>query len=972
VVTTNRLIDPVIVGNINYKEAASDTDSRNLISEISNKANLNAPNFSTSLQLNSTNVLLQPGDFNGSLQAYIELKAPEQTPPDLSGLVSKPGDYNGDLESYIQLKAPEPDLSGYSLTTEIDDELLLKADKSSLAEFKSTTDVAFENLQNLSEQNLTSVTVRRKAESHNPYFVIDSISGAGSQDWLSLESIVNTLALKNSTFILDDIAGPEERITFSDIVTAHAPPPANLTAYADRDEVSETINSELGNYTNTVDLDAQLEGYVINDELGNYTTTAAINSQLEGYLTSGELESYTPDLSTVIEKPGDYEDNDLATYIQSKAPSGYKVVGERITLKSTFDPDQDNEDISHEREYDETTHSIPDGTYTAKQLLEILKDVVTEFMRYVFIMHGVGIVQDETIINLNRFNSWNITDKNDDISFEIDINWSNSIIENFDLPFAFLSATSSISGGNKRISFDYDLSEIFYSNLEDRIAQEIMTIAPNDMTPVETLQTQYDGLSIDLQIVQIARYEIEDDVEEVKNEFEVVKTGFNELASGGNYIENKKFDIEGQYYQEQEEGGVQTGPGNGASDYTTDYKRLYFDGTYTATEIIKKLGEDTTKSMRDLFYKEGLTIINEITDLNLERFYINFLVPNIKDIGFVFWTDMCPIITNIFNFERMFQTTTTNEGDNLRVKLYINLLANKYPKIDDRISRIIIGLENRVISLEGGYGGGTRPPIEEEEQEPIKELTTTYQNTVWQDVEVSGGHSYKITLYGQAGDWGSPDDSRNPDCQPPGMGAVLTCIIKLPSNAQKLRIHTSLGVTNKGNFGGMGGSCTQIIIIYSDGSEAKCVAIAGGGGGGGHGYSAAHGGNAGGFTGVSPNNELAGGGGGWNYNGIGDSPGPSATRVLGEDGALYGNGGTGNEGYGIHAGGGGASSFMGRYLNSEGVWVAHKNNTTITNGLKDGINHVTYYNVSRFEANDQFINDGYAIIESGQAIEDQT
>ena len=82
VVTTNTLSDPVIVGNLNYKETSSDTDSRNLIAEISNKANLTAPNFSTSLQLNSTNVLLQPGDFNGSLQSYIEMKAPAT---DLSG-----------------------------------------------------------------------------------------------------------------------------------------------------------------------------------------------------------------------------------------------------------------------------------------------------------------------------------------------------------------------------------------------------------------------------------------------------------------------------------------------------------------------------------------------------------------------------------------------------------------------------------------------------------------------------------------------------------------------------------------------------------------------------------------------------------------------------------------------------------------------------------------------------------------------
>ena len=114
-VTTNTLTDPIIVGDINYKETSSDTDSRNLISEISNKANLNAPNLSTSLQLNSTNVLLQPGDFNGSLKAYIELKAPEHTPPDSSGLVSKPADYaDNNFESNIQRKAPDPDLSGYA------------------------------------------------------------------------------------------------------------------------------------------------------------------------------------------------------------------------------------------------------------------------------------------------------------------------------------------------------------------------------------------------------------------------------------------------------------------------------------------------------------------------------------------------------------------------------------------------------------------------------------------------------------------------------------------------------------------------------------------------------------------------------------------------------------------------------------------------------------------------------------------
>jgi len=275
--------------------------------------------------------------------------------------------------------------------------------------------------------------------------------------------------------------------------------------------------------------------------------------------------------------------------------------------------------------------------------------------------------------------------------------------------------------------------------------------------------------------------------------------------------------------------------------------------------------------------------------------------------------------------------------------------------------------------------------------EPIVESTTTYQNIGWEDVSVNPGHSYKITLYGQDGGWGSEHTSRNPDCQPPGNGAVLTCVIKLPLNVEKLRIHTSLGETNKGNFGGKGGKCSQLIIIYNDGSDAECVAVAGGGGGGGHGNATAYGGNAGGFTGVTPDNELAGGGGGWNYNGVGDAPAPSATRIAGEDGVLYGNGGSGNDnqyggaggsgwygggssgtlGYANHAGGGGASSFVGRYSNG-GVWVAHQDYTTITNGLEDGINGIKYYNVTKFEAHNLVVNDGYAIIESGQAIEDQT
>ena len=56
-------------------------------------------------------ISINPGDYNGDLQSYIQLKAPSQTPQDLSGLVKRTGDYNGDLESNIGVKTPEPDLS---------------------------------------------------------------------------------------------------------------------------------------------------------------------------------------------------------------------------------------------------------------------------------------------------------------------------------------------------------------------------------------------------------------------------------------------------------------------------------------------------------------------------------------------------------------------------------------------------------------------------------------------------------------------------------------------------------------------------------------------------------------------------------------------------------------------------------------------------------------------------------------------
>ena len=176
--------------------------------------------ISTKAEANQLSTLIEkPADYADSdLQSYIELKAPDQTPPDLSGLVSKPADYaDSDLQSYIELKAPESDLSGYSLTTDINEKLLLKADKTSSEEYTTT-------------------------------------------------SGINTI----------------------------------LDGYADRDEMSGTINSELGNYTNTADLNERLS--ILEQRLAALESGG--NNTIESIITSNPILTQVADTYT-IEAVGD-------------------------------------------------------------------------------------------------------------------------------------------------------------------------------------------------------------------------------------------------------------------------------------------------------------------------------------------------------------------------------------------------------------------------------------------------------------------------------------------------------------------------------------------------------------------------------------------------------------------------------------------------------------------------------------------
>ena len=154
-----------------------------------------------------------------------------------------------------------------------------------------------------------------------------------------------------------------------------------LDDYADRDEVSGTINSELGNYTNTVDVNAQLE---------NYSTTSGI-----------------------IEKPADYADSDLASYIQSKAISGgFNFESQLIKIRSQNIPDQ------ADMEY---PYIVPEGTYNAVETLEIPKNIIGGFMYAMFTEYGYAEIKNECKYNLDRFNPDFIVGKQDDMSFEIDL-----------------------------------------------------------------------------------------------------------------------------------------------------------------------------------------------------------------------------------------------------------------------------------------------------------------------------------------------------------------------------------------------------------------------------------------------------------------------------------------------------------------------------------------------------------------------
>jgi len=94
--------------------------------------------------------------------------------------------------------------------------------------------------------------------------------------------------------------------------------------------------------------------------------------------------------------------------------------------------------------------------------------------------------------------------------------------------------------------------------------------------------------------------------------------------------------------------------------------------------------------------------------VNLQRIYILFDLEFLKDVGFHFDTNLAANITQIFNLQSTFQTSTTIENnDYMRVMLDIDLSGNSYPKLADVITTNTYNLNLRMGILEYNNSGGS-------------------------------------------------------------------------------------------------------------------------------------------------------------------------------------------------------------------------------------------------------------------------
>ena len=110
--------------------------------------------------------------------------------------------------------------------------------------------------------------------------------------------------------------------------------------------------------------------------------------------------------------------------------------------------------------------------------------------------------------------------------------------------------------------------------------------------------------------------------------------------------------------------------------------------------------------MNTISAQKGYIILEEVIEINLDRFKIGLTLDKTTHIGFEIQLNECPTIMEIFGLPSTSETVTVVVGSVLRVEFMdngefgLNLSANSYPKLDDRISRATILQEQRLSILE--------------------------------------------------------------------------------------------------------------------------------------------------------------------------------------------------------------------------------------------------------------------------------
>ena len=229
-----------------------------------------------------------------------------------------------------------------------------------------------------------------------------------------------------------------------------------------------------------------------------------------------------------------------------------------------------------------------------------------------------------------------------------------------------------------RVFSDYDLSTLKpeYDNFEDRTVRNLLRLQsdlilkPSDFTV--DLPTYLD-LKILPQTNMIEN--LDDRIDSLDDQM----TGVADLTSKGYELINQTIKIESSY---------EYSPGNFQADYGN---YTFTNGTYTANDIMQSIGSFTKIVMNQIYGEKGYIILEEDIEFNLERFKIGLTLDKLTHIGFEIQLNQCPTIMEIFGLPSTSETVTVVVGSVLRVVFMdnmeegLNLSANSYPKLDDRI-----------------------------------------------------------------------------------------------------------------------------------------------------------------------------------------------------------------------------------------------------------------------------------------------